>query len=608
MPASASTNAAIGPLPLPAISCRSFSTRTVATISSLPSPSLVMRWRISLSGVTRSRYCGLEDVAHLLGRDLAALGVGDLLDHPRELHLQPARQVQLVLGLHDVGDAALAGLRVHPDHGLVGAADVLRVDRQVRHLPAEVVDLDARLGGVGLHGLEALVDRVLVAAGERGVDQVAAPRVALVYGQLVAVLDGAADLVDVGEVDLRVDALGEQVHPQRDQVDVAGALAVAEQAPLDAVGAGLETQLGGRDAGAAVVVRVQRQHDGVAAGQVPVHPLDGVGVDVRRGHLDGRRQVDDHRRLRRRLPDRADRVADVDGVLELGAGVGLGGVLEAPVGGGVLLGEPQHVLRAVGRDLRDALPVGSEDDAALQDRRRVVEVDDRARRALAGLVGALDQLRAGLGEHLDRHVVRDHVLLDDLADEVEVGLARGGEADLDLLVAHPDEQVEHAPLAGRAHRVDQRLVAVAQVDGAPQRRLGDPLVRPGAVGQRYRLHHLVERPIAVDGQMGAALRVPRGLVGGRRAGRGAQPAGRRRGVRVRRRGHRGAPVGGCRSSRTGARHDPRRGAGRSDPAAAAKEQACHGTESSPEPGVLRNPPPHGGCRWVSRTTLLGGTQ
>ena len=44
--------------------------------------------------------------------------------------------------------------------------------------------------------------------GERGVDQVAAIRVALVDGELVAVLDGAADLVDVGEVDLRVDAAG----------------------------------------------------------------------------------------------------------------------------------------------------------------------------------------------------------------------------------------------------------------------------------------------------------------------------------------------------------------------------------------------------------------
>ena len=145
--------------------------------------------------------------------------------------------------------------------------------------------------GVELHGVEALVDRVLVAAGERGVHQVAAVGVALVHGQLVAVLDGATDLVDVGEVDLRVDAPGEHVQAERDQADVAGALAVAEQAALDAVGAGLVAQFGGGDAGAAVVVRVQRQDDRVAARQVAVHPLDRVGVHVGRGHLDGGGQV-----------------------------------------------------------------------------------------------------------------------------------------------------------------------------------------------------------------------------------------------------------------------------------------------------------------------------
>ena len=77
-----------------------------------------------------------------------------------------------------------------------------------------VVDRHAGGRGVPLQRVEALLDGVLVGAGEGGVDQVAAVRVALVHRQLVAVLDGAADLVDVGEVDLRVDALGEQVQAQ----------------------------------------------------------------------------------------------------------------------------------------------------------------------------------------------------------------------------------------------------------------------------------------------------------------------------------------------------------------------------------------------------------
>ena len=61
--------------------------------------------------------------------------------------------------------------------------------------------------------------------------------------------------VDVAEVEVGVDALAEQVQRQRDDVDVAGALAVAEQRALDAVGARHHGELGGGDGGAAVVVR-----------------------------------------------------------------------------------------------------------------------------------------------------------------------------------------------------------------------------------------------------------------------------------------------------------------------------------------------------------------
>ncbi len=64
----------------------------------------------------------------------------------------------------------------------------------------------------------------------------------------------------------RVDALREQVHAQGDQVDVAGALALAEQTALDAVSH--QGQLGGGDGRTPVVVRVHGQADELAAGQV----------------------------------------------------------------------------------------------------------------------------------------------------------------------------------------------------------------------------------------------------------------------------------------------------------------------------------------------------
>ena len=293
---------------------------------------------------------------------------------------------------------------------------------------------------------------------------------ALGNAQLVAVLHDLADAVDVGEVDLRVNALGEHVQAQGDQVDVAGALAVAEQAALDAVRTGEVAQLGSRDALAAVVVRVQGQDDGVALGKVAVHPLDGVGVDIRGDHLHRGRQVDDHRVIRGGAHDVDYGVADLQREVQFGAGVGLRRVLPAPVRVGVVGGNGLDQLGSVGGQLLDLRAVFAEHHLALQFGGGVVEMHDDVLGSRAGLEGAADQVLARLDQDLDGDILGDHVVLDDLSHEVEVRLRRRGEADLDLLVAHLHEQVEHAALALGAHRVDQRLVAVAQVHGAPLRR------------------------------------------------------------------------------------------------------------------------------------------
>ena len=467
-----------------------------------------------------------------------------------------------MLRLEQVGHPALAGLAVDPDDRLVGPTDVVRVDRQVGHAPVDVVDVDAGGRGAPVHVLEALLDGVLVRAREGRVDEVAAPGVPLVHRQLVAVLDGAPDLGHVGEVDLRVDALAEQVHAQGDEADVAGALAVAEEAALDAVGTGEVAELGGRDALAAVVVRVQADDDRLAAVEVAHHPLDGVGVDVGGRHLDGRREVDDHLVVRGRVDDRDDLVADPHGELELGAGVRLRRVLVVDVGLGDGLLELAAEASTLEGDVDDALLAHPEDHAALQHRGRVVEVDDRRPRAADGVVGALDEVVAALREHLDRHVVGDVPALDELAAEVEVGLARAREADLDLLVAQPHEELEHPHLALGVHRVDEGLVAVAQVDRAPARGLGHHPVGPGAVGQ-------VDLELVLEGHV-LLGRHPGGLLGV---------------------DHRCfTPSSRCGCSAV-AQQTPRRGAADSGPAAAAKEEASrtHGP-SVPRQAASGQPP------------------
>ena len=74
--------------------------------------------------------------------------------------------------------------------------------------------------------------------------------------------------------------------------------------------------------------------------------------------------------------------------------------------------------------------------------------------ALAGLKGAADEVLAGLDEYLDGDVIGNFIAFDDFADEVEIRLGGGRETDLDFLVAHLDQQVEHAVLALWAHGIN----------------------------------------------------------------------------------------------------------------------------------------------------------
>ena len=284
---------------------------------------------------------------------------------------------------------------------------------------------------------------------------------------------------------MRVNALGEHVDAQRHQVDVSGAFTVAEQASFDAVGASQVAKFGRGNRGPAVVVWVQRQQHAVSASEPAVHPFDGVGVDVRGGHLNRGGQVDDHLVIGRGLQLIDDGVADFQGVFQLGAGVAFRRVLVVHVRARNGFLHFAALACAVQGDVEDALLVSAEHHGTLQYGRGVVEVHDGALGPGDRFVGALDEVVTRLGEYLDGHVVGDGPLFDEAANEVEVGLARAGEPHLDFLIAHLDQQIEHDPLALGTHRIDERLVAVAQVNRAPARRFGDVLVRPRPVRQLH---------------------------------------------------------------------------------------------------------------------------
>ena len=297
----------------------------------------------------------------------------------------------------------------------------------------------------------------------------------------------------LGEIEPGVDPLRQQVERQREDVHVAGALPVAEERPLHARRAGEQRQFGGGHGRPAVVVRVDAQDRALRAGEVPQEPLDAVGVDVRRGHLDRRREVEDRRPLRRRAPGLEHRLADLERELRLGAGEALGRVLEGHLGPGQPLRLLARLAGGGHRKLDHLAPRQPEDHAPLQRRGRVVEVEDRpAGAASASQVRRISGSRAWVSTWIAT-ALRHEALVDQPPGEVEFDLRGRGEADLDLREADGGEESEELELLLDAHRLRERLVAVAQIDAAPARRPRDGARGPAPVGE-------------VDGRAGAVLR------------------------------------------------------------------------------------------------------
>ena len=256
---------------------------------------------------TRSRTCRqilvCKDLPQCFGVDLSAVSVGVTLDDSREFDLQSARQFQVVCPRHEVGNPALTGLGIHAHNGLVRAPDVVRVDRKVGQLPHHSVLVASGSIHLDLAGCEALLDCVLVRSREARVNKVANVWRTRRCLHLSAVLNSAADLVDVREVDTRINSLAKKIQAQGQQVNVTGALTLSQKTAFDAVSASKKCKFGTGYAGSTVIVRVNRQRNVLASRKVARHVLDLVSEDIGGRAFNGRGQVEDDLATFLWLPD-----------------------------------------------------------------------------------------------------------------------------------------------------------------------------------------------------------------------------------------------------------------------------------------------------------------
>ena len=169
--------------------------------------------------------------------------------------------------------------------------------------------------------------------------------------------------------------------------------------------------------------------------------------------------------------------------------------------------------RAVYGDRLNARAIQFEHLLALHRRGGVVHVHDGARRALKGIEGARDEFRPRLGQHLNAHVGRDEVVLDQVAQKIEVVARRRGKAHFDFLKTELHQQAPQAQLLRGVHRLDQGLIAIAKIDAAPPRRPLDLPIRPAAGRQGHGLEGCVATVIEAAACLVVAVLVIAGVVG-----------------------------------------------------------------------------------------------
>ena len=265
-----------------------------------------------------------EYFIYLLGVKFLVQVVGDALGRIAHSLFHLCGHIYAVALLQDIAHAALARLGIYADDvGVVLPAHVVRVDGEIGHVPPGEMFF--------LPPLHALCNGVLVGAGEGGEHELARIRLAGTYGHACKRAVERAYVGHIFEIELGIYPLREHVHGEGDYIDVARALAVAEQRALYPVGARQKPHFGGGDAAAAVVVRVEREHDVFAVLHMLVHIFNLLRINVRHGVFHRGGQIYNRLSFSRGLPHVQNGVYHLERILGLGARERLGRILEAVV-------------------------------------------------------------------------------------------------------------------------------------------------------------------------------------------------------------------------------------------------------------------------------------
>src|SRR5262245_54198232 len=110
-------------------------------------------------------------------------------------------------------------------------------------------------------------------------------------------------------------------------------------------------------------------------------------------------------------------------------------------------------------------------------------MDDRSFCANERFDGTFDQILTRLHEHLEPNIIWSALFFDEAPVEGVFGIGGRRKANFDFLEPALHESLEHLEFLADVHRHRERLVAVTQVNAAPDRGFSEGAAGPLPIGQ-----------------------------------------------------------------------------------------------------------------------------
>ncbi len=212
-------------------------------------------------------------------------------------------------------------------------------------------------------------------------------------------------------------------------------------------------------------MRVQADDHRVTVWNVAAEIFDLIGIDIRRCRLDRGGQVEDDRLFGCGGQYVHHCAAYFKAEIEFSRAECFGRIFKMPVGIWLSRRIIAQQFRAQNCDIFYLRLSHFEHNVTPCGANCVIQMDNSGPRPAQAFETRVDQVFARLGEHLNHNIVWNFARLHKARNKIKLGCARAGKANLYFFHAHLEQQIEKTLFFLCAHRVDQGLIAIAQVSG-----------------------------------------------------------------------------------------------------------------------------------------------